>query len=451
MPAGAAAWYRHGMRGAWALVLAVCASARAASPVLPVRGLSAAPAAAASAAAITASASLSAAPRALAAPHAELSAPAVLPAGTPLFAGAGLYEQRGAGLLVVDVKDSTRLHLELSNRKAHAAVMGALDYAEDSASLFDGKVVRRLGDGYLIAFPSFARALSAAAAIQGGFAARPGAADAPALQLRAGAHSGRILIDAEGAEPDVYGQSVERALALADKSRGGDVALDPELPDAAVAEAFPARVDVDRVDGALLIRPPAPAAPPGPAPGGQPRVRSARFVQAATLFASLADWPGMYDAHGRRPAYRTTKAFHAYARAAVERHGGLYVKNEGETVMAVFPDRAGALRAAADLQARFDELRAGAPLGELASARVGLTWGRILREDSLDGVDFFGNSVNAAARLMRRAVPGEVAMGAVFLEDPEAAALLTGARRESVTVKGFPQPLDVLRIRPTPD
>lgn len=166
------------------------------------------------------------------------------------------------------------------------------------------------------------------------------------------------------------------------------------------------------------------------------------------MFASLADWTAAYETRGRRAAHATTKAFHAHVARAVASRGGIVVKTEGETVMAVFPAPADAVRAAVELQRGLAEGLRGSPLAEGAAARVGLGWGRALREDSLDGADYFGNSVNAAARLMRMAAPGEVAAGGSLLDDPAAAELLAGAERGEAPAKGFAAPLTVLRLRP---
>jgi class 3 adenylate cyclase len=138
-------------------------------------------------------------------------------------------------------------------------------------------------------------------------------------------------------------------------------------------------------------------------------------------------------------------AFRRHVRAVVERHGGLLVKAEGETVMASFPSAAASLRAAAGIQAGLDAALKDAPLGAIARARVGISYGRVLREDRLDGFDFFGNTVNAAARLMRLAAPGEVLASSALLADPEAAALLSGAERRRVRLKGFDGEQTVLR------
>ena len=166
------------------------------------------------------------------------------------------------------------------------------------------------------------------------------------------------------------------------------------------------------------------------------------------MFAGLDDWGSVYDRHGRRPAYATVKAFHAYARAAVERHGGFVAKHEGEIIMASFPSAENAVRAGADIQRFIADLREVAPLGRLARVRVGINWGRVLREERPEGVDFFGNIVNAAARMMRLAGDGEVMVGGSALEDPGAKAALADATLETTSLKGFAYPITVLRLKP---
>lgn len=362
-----------------------------------------------------------------------------------LSPAAGVYERRGVGLLAVDLKDSTALHASLGNRAAHALTAGVLDLAEDTARAFDGTVVRRMGDGYLMVFPEAHRAMAAAAAIQETLPAWREAHGAPGVELRAAVHAGRVLVDARGERPEAYGQSVERALALADRSAGGRIAMEPKLQDQFLGEGWGDRADASIADGVgyLLPRPAADA--PLPEPREPAR---GEFIQAATLFASLADWPAVFEKHGRRRAYATLKAFHALAAEIVEAEGGTVIKTSGDSLMASFPGAAAAVRTGLALQRRMGELRRASPLGRYALAKVGVSAGRVLREDGPDGVDHFGNTVNAAARLMKRAQPGQLLVAGRALEGEEAAALMAGAERSEAQLKGFPLPIPVAGLTP---
>lgn len=324
---------------------------------------------------------------------------AAAPTAAPLDLSptAGVYERRGVGLLALDAKDSTALHLQEGTRRAHALIRDVVDGAESAASAFDGRVIRRLGDGSLIAFPSYAAALAAAEAIQKGNAElRASEPKSPAL--RVGVHAGRVLVDATGDAPEIYGAPVEKALALAARADGGGIATEtserPALPKPARAPEKPRPVDVVRVE------------------------------IAATLFAGLDGFADAFERDGRRTAYAAVKAFHSFAREAIERHGGRVVKTEGDTVMASFPTAAAGVRAASEIRA-------------WSGARAGVSWGRVIREERAGELDYFGNTVNAAARLMRLAAPGEALIGGGALTDPESVALLEGAARVTVALKGF--------------
>ncbi|MBI5246054.1 MAG: hypothetical protein HY923_02660 [Elusimicrobia bacterium] len=335
---------------------------------------------------------------------------AAAPTAAPLDLApeAGVYERRGVGLLALDAKDSTALHLKEGTRRAHALIRTVVDDAESAASAFDGRVIRRLGDGSLIAFPSYASALAAAEAIQAGNAALR-ATEPKSPALRVGVHAGRVLVDATGAAPEIYGAPVEKTLALAAVADGGQVATEtderPVLPEPVRAPDAPRPVDIVRVE------------------------------LAATLFAGLDGFAEAFERDGRRTAYAAVKAFHAFAREAVERQGGRVVKTEGDTVMASFPTAAAGVRAAAEIRA-------------WSGARTGLSWGRVIREERAGELDYFGNTVNAAARLMRLAGPGEalISEGAI---DGESSPLLEGAARETVVLKGFDGARPVARLKAT--
>lgn len=326
-----------------------------------------------------------------------------------------LEERQGAGLLVVDLKGSTKLYQEIGNRKARRVVDGALYMAELTAKDGGGRVARRLGDGLLIVFPDRGGAAAAETAIQARVPELRARLGRPELALHSAVESGRVVEDRSGGKFDVYGQAVERALLGAA---------------GAEADARPAIPGDDR--------------------WRQPEFTTVRFERRATLFADLEDWPRNYEGYGRRRAIATVKAFHSYAAAVVARHGGTLVKTSGEAVMATFADAAGAVKAAAELQSRIGELREATPLGGLVRARVGVSYGRAIREERLESTDYFGNTVNAAARLMKLAGGGGILISAAVLHDPAAKAYFEEGwyTREAHAIKGFERPLETLRLNP---
>lgn len=318
------------------------------------------------------------------------SASAAIPAAALRAAVPALepYERRGAGLLVVDLKDSSALHQSVGNRQARRLVSAALEFAEDASASFDGTVMRRLGDGQLIAFPSAGQAIDAAFAVQSRFEEWSRALGAPGLSLRAAVHGGRVLIDPAG--PDAHGSAVERALSLASRGRGGDIAFEPALLEhPRMRERMPGSSLALAPDGVALLRPA--AAPLGATRVEQPRLAVSRFTARATLFAELRDWSAAYELHGRRKAFESSRLFRQALAEEVARFGGELVKTPGDGGMAVFRSP--------------------------AAARVGALAG-----------------------------PDEIVVSETLLKDAEAAALLAGREPETAALKGFRASVRVIRL-----
>ena len=87
---------------------------------------------------------------------------------------------------------------------------------------------------------------------------------------------------------------------------------------------------------------------------------------------------------------------------------------------------------------------------ESPACRIGISYGRTIEEHRLEGVDYYGNTVNTAARLMAANPGGEVFISGFALQDPEARALLSGARVSSQRMrpKGIDEGVTVLKLDP---
>jgi class 3 adenylate cyclase len=139
----------------------------------------------------------------------------------------------------------------------------------------------------------------------------------------------------------------------------------------------------------------------------------------------------------------------AAIREIVARCDGAIVKTIGDAVMAAFIDPARCLEAALELDARVHEIdAAGAPL----RLRVGFHAGPCIAMRANDRIDYFGTTVNLAARLQKLAGAGEVTLARSIAERSEIAdrlrGLATAVASESLEIKGFPQRIDVVRVRP---
>jgi len=126
-----------------------------------------------------------------------------------------------------------------------------------------------------------------------------------------------------------------------------------------------------------------------------------RFAQRGSitiLFTDIANFTATTESGGERAAIKVLDAHDRVAIPAVARHRGRVVKNVGDGIMAAFRDPSDAVAAAASIiTAIANEGRSGLRL------RIGLDAGRPTRR----GEDYIGHTVNVAARLVKRARPGE--------------------------------------------
>jgi len=163
---------------------------------------------------------------------------------------------------------------------------------------------------------------------------------------------------------------------------------------------------------------------------------------AIVMFSDLVDSTALLAQLGDDRMDRLRRAHFEDVSGAVAASGGRVVKTLGDGVMSSFDSALGALRAAALIQARVEELDGdGGRVG--IAARVGVAAG----EPIPDGEDLHGMAVVIASRLSSAAGSGEVLVqdlvhGLVASRDGVA---LEEAREYEL--KGVPQPVRASRLR----
>lgn len=126
-------------------------------------------------------------------------------------------------------------------------------------------------------------------------------------------------------------------------------------------------------------------------------------VEGAILFADVSGSTKLYDTVGDRLAYAAVQACVQVFKDMTTARGGHVVKTIGDEVMAFFPDGNAAAAAAMDMQKETDALDPP-PGGARLGARIGFHAGPAIERDG----DYFGDSVNLAARLSDVAIRGQV-------------------------------------------
>jgi len=149
------------------------------------------------------------------------------------------------------------------------------------------------------------------------------------------------------------------------------------------------------------------------------------------LFTDLVGSTRFYEMEGDTVAFTEVKEHFTKAYATVKENGGAVVKTIGDAVMAAFAHPLDALKAAVELQRYF---RDGNPETRLR-LRVTLNTGSCLAVNLNSAIDYFGNTVNFAAKIQAVAGAGQVGFSGEVLQDPEVKEYL---KQEGLKVEEVP-------------
>ena len=122
-------------------------------------------------------------------------------------------------ILFSDVEGSTDLRTERGDTVAHRILRAHEEVVRSCVAAHDGREVKVLGDGFMLAFTSVRKALSCAQAIQVGLGERNAGSPGDEVQVRIGVNTGEVVVEGD----DLYGQAVTAAARIASRAKGGEV------------------------------------------------------------------------------------------------------------------------------------------------------------------------------------------------------------------------------------
>ena len=172
--------------------------------------------------------------------------------------------------------------------------------------------------------------------------------------------------------------------------------------------------------------------------------------QVALLFTDLQGSTALYERVGDAVAYNMVREHFALLAAIVRDHDGAVVKTIGDAVMASFSDPAQAVRAALAMQAK---ISSSAQRVRDLVLKIGVHAGPSVVVTLNGRLDYFGSTVNMAARLQGQSVGGDIVLSRAVADDPAVREVLAAVaqRRETVALKGFADPVGFVRLlSPTP-
>ncbi|MBN8616143.1 MAG: adenylate/guanylate cyclase domain-containing protein [Deltaproteobacteria bacterium] len=150
-----------------------------------------------------------------------------------------------------------------------------------------------------------------------------------------------------------------------------------------------------------------------------------RVGHIALLFSDLTGSTALYERVGDAKAFAIVEDHFRLMGAVIEKHGGGVIKTMGDAVMASFPTLAEAVAAGLDMVDAHDAKLGALDLG----VKIGVHAGPCLVVRANDRLDYFGTTVNVAARLQAQAGASQVVLTELAAADPAIVPLLEGVAR----------------------
>ncbi len=136
-----------------------------------------------------------------------------------------------------DIEGSTKLTVGAGDKRWYEIISSHNKLIRDTASLFDGTVVKSNGDGFMLTFLSARSAVDAFVKVQEVLETLDSSDVLKDIRIRVGIHVGEAIAGDDG---DYYGRHVNTAARIADKATGGEI-----LVSNLVKEIIDARGDID--------------------------------------------------------------------------------------------------------------------------------------------------------------------------------------------------------------
>ncbi|MBL8920563.1 MAG: adenylate/guanylate cyclase domain-containing protein [Myxococcaceae bacterium] len=177
-----------------------------------------------------------------------------------------------------------------------------------------------------------------------------------------------------------------------------------------------------------------------------------RLRSLTLLFTDLKGSTELYDRTGDLRAYRFVRDHFRVLTDAVKRNHGAIIKTMGDAIMASFNEPTDATRAALEMMRGMDSLSAGLKAeGHDTGLKVGLHEGSALAVTSEERLDYFGQTVNVAARVQGLAQAGEIWLTTPVMDTPGVKPLLEAGgwrgEQHEVSLKGVGGKTRVYRLQ----
>jgi class 3 adenylate cyclase len=176
------------------------------------------------------------------------------------------------------------------------------------------------------------------------------------------------------------------------------------------------------------------------------------IASLAILFTDLKGSTELYQKLGDTKAFTFVQNHFRYLTERVAGHRGGIVKTMGDAVMATFASGRDALEAALEMQRNWEEFRRSQGDYGRVSLKIGIHQGPAIAINNAGRLDFFGTTINTAARVQSQSVGDDIVLSTALEEDPSVRPVLQSAslRREAleVSLRGLEGSHTLYRLRP---
>lgn len=175
-----------------------------------------------------------------------------------------------------------------------------------------------------------------------------------------------------------------------------------------------------------------------------------RVARVALLFTDLTDSTALYSRVGDAKAFRVVHEHFDLLMSVVVARRGVIVKTIGDAVMAAFAEERDAVGAAVEMLERFPTFRGALPEAGGTFLKVGVYAGPCYVVTANGILDYFGQTVNLAARLQGAAGAGEIVLLEALAAEAHRSGWLGGhepGESFDAVLKGLDGPVRVTRVR----
>lgn len=135
------------------------------------------------------------------------------------------------------------------------------------------------------------------------------------------------------------------------------------------------------------------------------------------MFTDITGSTRMYETLGDAKAYNLVRDHFEILFQAIENHGGTVIKTIGDAVMASFLSNAQAVQAAADALVGFSDHNKNHPEDEQIKVKFGIHRGSSVLVNLNNRLDYFGSTINKAARIQEASKSYEVSFSDEVYKD----------------------------------